>query len=99
MNIKEHLNSFWKYVKVAHEGEDGHLSGKRVLGTLCIIAAIFLTGKASMECQDKLEAQAIIIAPLFATGLTFWGITSMSDYYRSKLNKTNQDDNSTNMSS
>ena len=57
----------------------GEFSGKRILGTLCVLVGLILTGKASFFCQDKLSEQAIIIAPLFATGLAFWGITSYFD--------------------
>lgn len=69
------MNSLLVILKDIH----GEFSGKRILGTLCIILALVLTGKASLFCQDKLPEQAIVIAPLFATGLAFWGITSYFD--------------------
>jgi len=73
------------YLLVGIEDDNGQFSGKRVLGTLCIFFALGLTTHASLTCSDKLAEQTMIIAPVFATGLMFWGLTSAASYYNNKL--------------
>jgi hypothetical protein len=64
------------YLLVGIEDDFGQFSGKRALGTLCIITGLVLTSIISFNCQDKLAEQTMLIAPVFATGLMFWGLTS-----------------------
>jgi hypothetical protein len=68
-------------------GEDGLLSGKRIIGTTCMVVALVLTVRASIFGGD-LSGQAVLIAPIFGAGLAMWGITSMASYYQSKLEST-----------
>src|SRR5687768_3821401 len=68
-------------------GEDGLLSGKRIIGTTCITVGLALTIRASIY-SSSLSEQAVLIAPVFAAGLAMWGITSVASYYASKLEST-----------
>jgi len=63
------------YLKVGFEGKDGRFSIRRTLGSLCIIVGLALTSRVSILCADKIAEQTMLIAPLFATGLAFFGIT------------------------
>jgi len=63
------------YLKVGFEGKDGKFSIRRALGSLCIIVGLVLTSRVSILCADKIAEQTMLIAPLFATGLAFFGIT------------------------
>lgn len=64
------------YLLVGIEDDNGQFSGKRALGSFCILVGLGLTAHASMLCLDKLAEQTMLIAPVFATGLAFWGLTS-----------------------
>ena len=77
--------NFLNYLLVSIEDDNGQLSGKRVLGTLCIITALILTSIVSYFKSDKIAEQTMLIAPAFATGLMFWGLTSAASYYHEKL--------------
>ncbi len=80
------------YLLVGVEDDNGQFSGKRALGTFCIFIGVFLTIHASFTCSDKLAEQTMIIAPLFATGLMFWGLTS---YQTLQTNKQISNENVT----
>lgn len=77
----------WTYLKVGIEDEYGQFSGKRALGTICIYTGLILTSIVSFKCEDKLAEQTMLIAPVFVTGLTFWGLTSYQSLQTDKMNK------------
>ncbi len=64
------------YLLVGVEDDFGQFSGKRALGTFLIIVGIALTSLVSYRNGDKISEQTMLIAPLFVTGLSFWGLTS-----------------------
>lgn len=78
------ISSIWKDFK-------GEASGKRILGIICILSGVLLTISTTIVSYFKpdipIAALAILIAPLFATGLLFWGITS---YFDAKIKKSDE---------
>lgn len=67
------------------KGFDGNYSGKRVLGTISLLLAFIFTGIAAIynlhHTVPNIADETLLIAPLYATGLTLWGITA---YYTQK---------------
>jgi len=78
------------YLKAGFEGKDGKFSIRRALGSLCIIVGLALTSRVSILCADKIAEQTMLIAPLFATGLTFFGITGYFEMKNQKKEELNE---------
>lgn len=72
------------YLLVGVEDDFGQFSGKRALGTFLVILGGILTSIVSYRNGDKIAEQTMLIAPLFATGLLFWGLTSWQTLQTSK---------------
>jgi hypothetical protein len=82
------MNRFWNYIKPIFTDLNQEASGKRVLGILSIMVALFLTILTTIVSYYKTIAIAeitMLIAPAYATGLAFWGLT----VYQDRKNITN----------
>lgn len=72
------------------QDNNGEFSGKRILGATCVIVGIVLTIEVTRAAIRKegvpIAELTLLIAPLFGTGITFWGITA---YYQKKDDRDN----------
>lgn len=78
------------YLKAGFEGKDGKFSIRRALGSLCVIVALALTARCSILCTDRIAEQTMLIAPLFATGLAFFGLTGYFEMKNQKKEEVNE---------
>ncbi len=81
------MKSVLEYLKPVIEDEKGEPSRKRILEILCItsgcICTITTCGWKYYHPELDVPTITMLIAPLFATGLGYAGITS---YYQNKTN-------------
>ena len=96
------MKQFLAYIENIWLDNHGETSGKRILGILCIVSGtvltsictlaylIFLRSRIDSAKAMDLPQLAMLIAPLFATGLALWGITS---YFSPRKDNTNTTDN------
>lgn len=82
------MKELLEYLKPIIEDENGQPSRKRILEIICILnACILTTVTACMKYEDPsldVATLTMLIAPLYAAGLGYSGITS---YYQNKLNQ------------
>ena len=67
-------------------GNDGMLSGKRILGTLLILMGMYLGWYGVVYRFEKLDPITMLIGVFFGAGLAFWGITSWTSIQAMKVN-------------
>lgn len=79
-----------KYFIHPLEGEDGKLSGKRLLGSILIIFGVRMAWYGVLYCVNNLPDVTMMVGTLLGAGLAFWGIT---EWGRQQDIKNNPDKN------
>lgn len=69
------LKKFLNYIIHPLEGNDGKLSGKRLLGTLLVLYGIKMAWHGVAYCMEHLPDITMLVGTLLGAGLAFWGIT------------------------
>jgi hypothetical protein len=79
-NLTYKLYKAIKFITEPILGNDGKLSGKRMLGVSTAVIGMYVTVYGVKHAIEHIESIAMIVAVLFGASFTFWGLTSYGNF-------------------
>lgn len=77
--VQGRISRFWHYFSAIWEGNDGKVSGKRLLGIILVGFAIHITNYGLKHAIDRLDSIIGLVGTILGAALCFWGITAMAN--------------------
>lgn len=80
MKVLYKLYKVTKFISEPLLGEDGKLSGKRLLGISAASVAMYISVYGVKHSIDHIESIAMLVGVLFGASFAFWGLTTYGNF-------------------